>query len=81
MPIRDINFLHLGLRVHSVGSIDCEFCPTSGRTRPYKCDEPGCAGIIHFEQNDNSYSQISGARYILRCDVAACAFNTTIRGI
>jgi len=81
MPVRDINFLHLGLRLHNVGNVDCEFCPTSGRTTPYACNETGCTGVIHFERNDNSYSEMSGARYILRCDNPDCAFNTTIRGI
>jgi hypothetical protein len=81
MPVRDIDFLHLGLRPHSVGRLDCEFCPTSGRTTPYPCEEPGCTGVIHFELNDYSFSEMSGVRYIVRCDVVDCGFNKTIKGI
>lgn len=81
MPVREINFLHLELRLLDAGNIDCEFCPTSGRTTPYACNETGCAGVIHFELNDNSYSGMSGTRYILRCDDPGCAFNMNIRGI
>lgn len=81
MAVREIDFLHLGLRLHDVGNVDCEFCPTSGRTVPYACNEASCNGVIHFELNDNSFSEMSGTRYILRCDVPTCPSNLTIRGI